>query len=592
MYASLLLLLLLLLLLTNPVSPSSFPDRFTKSLPSSLHRHASQEYFELGQPLPFDRLTPSCSLRVLTHSFANTINGPPFSTPYSPPSGCSSSPPWSGWSHVALEFRAKCKGEQYDRIAGLWLGGAEILRTSTAEPTEDGIFWKVRKDITKYSSLLSRSGLNLTMMLENVVDCDYTGVYHVEVHFLFYDHFLSYDKNATVSPVRVSSIIPNQISAIVPDKPADLILPISDTGNKGSWFRIEGELDLHSKAIRIPRNARRVVVELYVSFHGNDEFWYSNPPDIYISTNHLTTGRGHGAYREVFVTVDGELVGSEVPFPVVFTGGINPLFWEPVVAIGAFDLPSYELELTPFLEKLLDGKPHSFGIGVTDAISYWLVDANLHIWLDHQSKTVQARRSFLPLPPAVRVKRRSQFKQLDGSFSIKAERSSEFVGWVLSSSGNFTTRVSQQFEFSNSISFANSGTYKLVKQKVRAKREVKVMDQMGAAVLRSKVKRRYPLNVITATLPGSRKDTYLLLTNLSHSLKEKSQHGRYSRRAFNRQDSRGWMEVKDHSVLLGSADTNQTFSCRDEYGCYSRTIVARYGSLTTDNSTFHCLSVS
>ncbi|KAI5346618.1 PREDICTED: peptide-N4-(N-acetyl-beta-glucosaminyl)asparagine [Prunus dulcis] len=577
-------LLLLLLFFTNPASPSSFPDRFTKSLSANLLKHKSQEYLELGHPLPFDQLTPSCSHRVLRHSFANTMNSPPFSTGYSPPSDCP-----SPWSHIGLEFSAKCKGEQYDRIVGLWLGGAELLRTSTAEPTEKGIFWKVRKDITRYSSLLARCRLNLTMMLENVVDHVYTGVYHVEVHFLYYNQNVAVALNPVM---RVASIIPYQNLGTVAYEPADLILPISDNGDKGCWFRIERESDFHSKEIRIPRNTRRLVLELYVSFHGNDEFWYSNPPNLYITTNNLATGRGNGAYREVFVTVDGEMVGSEVPFPVVFTGGINPLFWEPVVAIGAFDLPSYDLELTPFLEKLLDGKAHSFGIGVADGISYWLVDANLHIWLDHRSKKVKAKSSVLPLPPAIEVNRGTQFKQLDGVFKIRAERSSEFVGWVKSSSGNYTTTFSQRYNFKSSIRFAKNGTYKLVKQKVKAKREVKVENEKGAVVLRTRVRRRYPINVITATLPGSHKDTYVLVTNMSHSMKEKSLHGDYSSQVYNSQDSRGWMEVKDHSVLSGTANTEQSFRYSGEFGCYSRTVGTSDGNLIRDNSTFRCLSVS
>jgi hypothetical protein len=91
------------------------------------------------------------------------------------------------------------------------------------------------------------------------------------------------------------------------------------------------------------------------------------------------------------VTIDGKFVGSEAPFPVVFTGGVNPLFWEPVVGIGAFNLPSYDFDLTPFLGVLLDGKIHRFGFGVTEGIAYWLVNANLHLWVDHKSPKVHAR---------------------------------------------------------------------------------------------------------------------------------------------------------------------------------------------------------
>ena len=78
---------LLLLFFTAPISPSSSPDRYTKSLPSY---HKPREYLELGLPcpLPSDFLVPSCSKQILRHSFANTINAPPFSTRYSAPSDC------------------------------------------------------------------------------------------------------------------------------------------------------------------------------------------------------------------------------------------------------------------------------------------------------------------------------------------------------------------------------------------------------------------------------------------------------------------------------------------------------------------------
>ena len=110
-----------------------------------------------------------------------------------------------------------------------------------------------------------------------------------------------------------------------------------------------------------------------------------------------------------------------MPFPVVFTGGTNPFFWEPVVAIRAFNFPTYDFEVTSFLGKLLDKKAHS-------------------IWLDHKSKTVHARSSFVP-SPAIQMKRDAQFKLLDGVFNTKAQRRTDFVGWVKSSLGNYTKYV-------------------------------------------------------------------------------------------------------------------------------------------------------
>ncbi|XXG58576.1 hypothetical protein AAC387_Pa04g0857 [Persea americana] len=72
--------------------------------------------------------------------------------------------------------------------------------------------------------------------------------------------------------------------------PADLIIPISKGGNStGSWFVIQNGADLHSKEIKILDNKYKVVLEIYMSSHASDEFWYSNPPNTFLQNNRLTS---------------------------------------------------------------------------------------------------------------------------------------------------------------------------------------------------------------------------------------------------------------------------------------------------------------
>ncbi|CAK7325911.1 unnamed protein product [Dovyalis caffra] len=497
------------------------------------------------------------------------------------------------WSHVALEFHVKSKGDQYDRISALWLGGSELLRTSTAQPEEHGIFWNVRKDITKYSSLLVQNDLYFTLMLENIVNDIYTGVYHVNVTLYFYKDNavkvpLTGNNQNLFTPVSQLPLVGDESMY---DPPADLIIPISASDStKGYWFIIERDLDVKFEKVSFPSNTRKVVLELYVSFHGNDEFWYWNPSNSYIRMNNLSTPRGNGAFREVFVTIDGKLVGSEMPFPVIFTGGINPLFWEPVVAIGTFNLPSYDFDLTPFLGMVLDGKDHVFGVGVTDGIEYWLVDANLHIWLDSASNIVEAK-NVVNIFPASEISRSEEFESLDGSFEIKAEKFIRLEGWVKSSSGNLTTRISQEVRFRSSIRFKKNGTYKAVKQNIKVRREAKVLNDVGGLVSKVIIKRKYPLKVITVTLPGLKNDTYMLVTNVTHAVNERIRIGKLSSHLNNKQVSNGWMEVKDHTVLSGEAMTNQTYVSRNEFGCYVRTVATLNGTLIKDNAAYACPSV-
>ncbi|KAK7300491.1 hypothetical protein RJT34_11336 [Clitoria ternatea] len=574
--------LVLLLLLLTPFLHSQ-PDRYIKTLRSG---HGN-EYFEVSYPPPSHQPTPSCSHRILHHSFGNTIDSPPYTTPYTPPTRCP-----APWARVVLQFHAKCRGEQYDRIAAIWLSGVELLRTSTAEPTDSGIFWNVRKDVTKYSSLFARSNQNLTMMLENIVNREFTGVYRVTVNLLYYNEFavrvpflesFGFNRRSLLDP----SQSPRRTGFLdLNGSPADLIIPISDDGKRGFWFKVENEKVLGSRRIRIPRNTYRVVLELYVSFHGNDEFWYSNPPTSYITANGLTTDRGNGAYREVYVTIDGEVVGWEIPLPVVFTGGINPLFWEPIVAIGAFNLPSYDIELTPFLGKILDGKEHVFGIGVVRGISYWLVNANLHLWLDHESSVVHAN-PVVHHSPGTSIERQEEFHGLDGAFDVDAEKETHVAGWVVTSAGNITTTVSDGFSFKNVIRFQHNGTYKMVKHKFKMKKKVKVIDGKGEPITRLKVKHRYPLRLITSNTPF-RDGTYRLETDLSQAHREDYISGGFMKSVNNVQNSKGWMEVKGHSVVSGQASTLQNYTYVDRFNCYSRNVAATNARIVADKSSFVC----
>lgn len=373
-------------------------------------------------------------------------------------------------------------------------------------------------------------------------------------------------------------------------EPADLIIPISASGDDGFWFRIRNESDVHTKGIRIPRRTYRALIEIYVSFHGNDEFWYSNPPDSYIEINKLTTKRGHGAYREVLLTIDGNLVASVVPFPVIFTGGINPLFWEPVVSIGAFDLPSYDLDLTPFLGMLLDGKIHHFGLSVADSISFWLVDANLHLWLDDSSQEVQAGMDYKA--PSFNLERQFRFEGLDGSFEVETKRKSKISGWVSSRAGNFTTSISQELKFKNSVKFSKHGTQKLVRQKVKEEREVMIQSNTGDMISHRILKRKYPLKMTTENLPGKVNDTYLMITEVENGMVEKKTIGNFSSTLRNQQQCRGWMFVKDHDVLSGSANLRQTYLNADSLGCYSRMVAAENGKIMNNTESFLCSSSS
>jgi len=375
-------------------------------------------------------------------------------------------------------------------------------------------------------------------------------------------------------------------------QPADLILPISEgTGNSsGFWFRIQNSSDSRSKLVSIPSNTYRAVLEVFVSPHSNDEFWYSNPPDLYIRENNLATGRGNAAYREVIVSVDGHFAGSFVPFPVIYTGGINPLFWQPVAALGAFNLPTYDVELTPFLGLLVDGKAHEIVLSVVDGIAEWLVDANLHLWLDPASPNVSAALRRYRTPRLSITRRYYTRRPLDGRFEIRAKRKSRFSGWVNSSFGNFTTDVETEQEATSLVEFTSQGRNKTVRLQVEQDTEVVVRSsETRKEVGKVETEAKYPLWLEMVTEDGEN-GTYVMRANLTHSLRVETDaeaEGLFDAetKVADEQAAVGWMLVRDHDVLDGSAATTQAYRYSDEAGKYERAIDTLDGAVLSDNVT-------
>jgi hypothetical protein len=90
---------------------------------------------------------------------------------------------------------------------------------------------------------------------------------------------------------------------------------------------------------------------------------------------------GGGAYRQIEVYIDGMPAGFTYPFPVLYTGGINPLLWRPLTGIYSFNIPPYSFDLTPFAGVLNDGKEHVFGVRVlgNNPEGSWFVDPVLRL---------------------------------------------------------------------------------------------------------------------------------------------------------------------------------------------------------------------
>ncbi|KOG16929.1 peptide-N4-asparagine amidase [Streptomyces viridochromogenes] len=289
----------------------------------------------------------SCQVTVAEAQFRDFT---PYKGTYTPPVGCG-----DRWSKVVLRMDGKVKGRQYDRLGYLHVGGVEIFRTSTPEPSPDGIEWSVEKDVTRYSDTLRR-GQDVEMLIGNVVDDTYTGIIDVKVTLTFYA-----GRPGTT-----------------PDHPAatpDRVLTLQDG------------------TLTTPRNSERVVAEVYATGSGGgcEEFWYLSAPD----PAPYSCKAGGGPYREVQIKVDGRLAGIAAPFPHVWTGGwSNPFLWYVTPGPRAFDVKPIEYDLTPFAGLLNDGRPHRVEVsvvGVPEGQSGWSAPVNVLVWQDAKSEHVTGK---------------------------------------------------------------------------------------------------------------------------------------------------------------------------------------------------------
>lgn len=343
-----------------------------------------------------------------------------------------------------MNFTVTTKGTQFDRLGIMFLGDIEVFRTSTEEPTAAGVTWAYIKEMQQFDALW-KTNQKIIFDLPNIVQGPYTGRLSTTLTATFFT---------------------------TPHAPptADVILPISaeKSGDDASsaWFVSDQPVTISHQ---FPQNVERAVVSLSANGQQAEEFWYTNV----LSSDTMTfwaTGAlaGNSPFREIQLMIDGRLSGVSWPFPVIFTGGIVPGFWRPIVGIDAFDLRQHEIDITPWLPSLCDGAPHTFEIRVagldddgqghatlSDTVnSYWLITGTIFLFLGPQgSKTTGAGLTVDTPAPEIQITS-SITPDISGAnhtlaYTVHTTRSITVNSQTQTSRGTASASWSQNLSFTN-----------------------------------------------------------------------------------------------------------------------------------------------
>lgn len=349
--------------------------------------------FEVNRPprILSSKKLEAVTIQLLSRSFANSY-GKPSILPYTLDLLPASFRDPAQWVGLTLIQNGTARGLQFDRLGSIYMGntvsgqGVEIWRTDNPEPvnTTGGIVWSAKKEVSKYFDLFRRAGI-LLFDYPNIVNKQYTTPLNITLSLTVTQQKTDYTPN------------PENRSAGDASSPADplplidatpVIFPISKQ-NSSADSKWAVNSDKASAKIRVPTAATAAVIEVYASGTADDEFWYTNVPDIVFEkiVNASRFFMPHGPYRELQVRIDTHLAGITHPSPVTFTGGLNPLLWRPQMSFGAMDQPTYLFDVTPFLGYLRDGRHHEFSIHVVSAEknqsipNSWFVSGNLQVAL-------------------------------------------------------------------------------------------------------------------------------------------------------------------------------------------------------------------
>src|ERR1700733_13003787 len=393
-----------------------------------LAKYGAPTKVQLFENLEFNSFTPQ--------TFSYT---PPNFTPPTQPN----SP--RPWAKVVLVCDINVTaGIQYDRTARMTIGNTVVYIGTTAEPNPNlGPSWHIERDLTECSNLLMSTQPG-SINIGNLVNGTYTGVISASAYLLFYPYTQGSGEPAPVV--------------------ADLIYALPGTADGSSTLQSTSSplslpFPVPQQVQSIPTTVARAYLDVFAQSQYQDEFWYSNVPD---NLAQELNQYGGTSFREVEVSIDGQVAGFAPVYPWIFTGGIDPYLWAPIPGVQTLNFVPYRIDLSPFAVPLSDGNSHTSSLNVYNANNYFLASANLFVYLNYNSSSlaggVTVTGDYEP-PLEIQENLHQVNGPPNGAISPRSTRHLTVKGYVmLSPQEKLVTRVEQEASFSNQQQFITSAS--------------------------------------------------------------------------------------------------------------------------------------
>ena len=502
--------------------------------------------------------TTPCTVTLFGNEAFNDYSAHPVS--YAPPTKCE-----GAWAKVVLtiDFTVTA-GVQYDRTASLYLGNANIFYGTTAEPQSNlAPSWHVERDVTDLSAIFKTAQTG-NAIIYNIVNSTYTGVIYGTAKLLFY-------------PANFRNLPP-----IVPD----VVVPVSSTN---SPYELDTTASEVTATVTAPRNTAKAYLDVIAQSQQADEFWYFCVP------NNLTAeleSCGNTAFRETEVTIDGKAAGVAPVYPWIFTGGIDPNLWAPITGLQTLNFKPYRVDLTPFAGVLSDGEPHTVGVSVYNADSYFLATANLLLFEDHGRKEtggglLENTLSAAPTPQVLANVKTDASGNTTGTVTIDSARKFTIKGYVNTSHGRVETTVEQTVNFTNAQTFDVTATNDIQDAVQTTTVDSTTSTQTGPLVEVSRTTVSYPFTVDFSYVQNGDGSLYELVTTNQQNILTETQSLNgfplFSSSTNEQVQSTDKQSVNAAGVFTaGPTNSSASYTGKDSLGqCFSRSIASVSGVLTS-----------